>query len=119
MCSLGSSPPNKARHGQWNESFSDLRNLLTRNAPRDDVRASAMLRVLNEAPEIEGVLADPPGDKSLRSKVAQLNPSVAIRGARSRFIRLTTSWKRASVLRQFRPPTTVEVLEPRPDANRS
>jgi hypothetical protein len=29
-----------------------------------------MLRVLNEAPEIEGVLADPPGDKSLRSKVA-------------------------------------------------
>jgi len=48
-----------SEHGQRNESFSDLRNLLTRNAPRDDVRASAVLRVLDEVPEIEGVLADP------------------------------------------------------------
>jgi hypothetical protein len=71
-----------SEHNQRNESFSDLRNLLTRNAPRNDVRASAVRRVLDEAPEIEGVLADPLGEKSLRSKVAHYTSlQVGIRNA--------------------------------------
>jgi hypothetical protein len=71
-----------SEHNQYNESFSDLRNLLTRNAPREDPRASAMLHVLDKTPEIEGVLADPPGEKSLRSKVAHYTSlQVGIRSA--------------------------------------
>lgn len=72
-----------AEHGQVNELFSKLRNILTNVG--QDARAATLLRVLDEAQALKGVLTDPedaPVGKSLRSLVAHYTSlQVEIKGA--------------------------------------